>query len=706
VTTAVGAQVAMGRGRTQRRNTPRTVNTSAISPLEPGLPQARRMAVAVMAVAIVATAACGGDNTAPSGEIKLSSITIDSSRLVVDRGVHVPLTATVRDSRLEVVTVPLVWRSSNERVATIENGKLFARDTGATLVTASSLGVTSAAMPVTVTWLGAAKVAPLNWTAPAAVTPATTVTDSIRVFVTNLAGQPVAKARVAFALAGGGGSITPAVDTTGPNGIASARWITGASVGPNTVTATVVGDDDTPLAWVTDNGIRFAVNAYQALAVVAGDAQTAVLLAPLPVIPRVRLVDPSGQPRAGVPIAFAASGGGRVVTATVSTDADGKASPGVWTLGETPGDQTLTATVESASIALHAMATGTAVHYSAPSLVAGGSVTCALRADAKVDCWGESPKVGDGTFNNRTVPTPTSGNIQFASLAAGTTHVCGIDPSQAIYCWGVNALVDTSGHVVQASVPTALPSSTVWRRVATGRAHTCALATDNTPYCWGDDTFGQLGDGVGLVRFVPQPVAGGFHFANIVSGADHACGLTDAGQSYCWGRNQNGQLGDATTTTRVTPTATTGGLAFVALGAGQAWTCGLTSTGSAYCWGSVAGVSTAQTTPRAYTTPRAFTTLSVGGAHACALSANGEAYCWGDNSFGQLGDSTTTTRTDPTLVAGGLRFTSITAGDTHTCGVSTTGDVACWGLNRAGEVGDSLVTVRLVPRYLIIGVTP
>ena len=649
--------------------------------------------------------ACASDRTAPSGDITVTSITIDSGPLTIERGTHVPLTATVRDSRLQVISVPLVWRSSNERVATFENGTLYGRDTGSTTVTAASLGITSQAIPVNVVWNGAAKVAALNWTAPNAVTPGASVNDSIRVLVTNLAGHPVAKARVAFAAVGVRGTVTPAVDTTGPDGIASARWVTGGDVGANASTATVIGDNDQAVAWVANNGVRFDVTTYHALSIVAGDAQTALLNAPLPIAPSVRLVDQSGQPRPGVPISFDA-GTGHVSNASVSTDANGVASPGVWTLGDSPGDQTLTARVESARLDVHATATGTAVHYSAAAVITGGSVSCAVRTNALTDCWGESPKVGDGSLSNRAVPTPTKGDIAFASLAAGPTHLCGIDAIHVMYCWGINALVDTSGKTGQATAPTRLPSDIAWSRVATGRAHTCATATDETPYCWGDDSFGQLGDGAGNVRFTPQQVAGGFHFATIAAGADHACGLTDGGRAYCWGHNQNGQLGDGSTTSRLTPTATSGSLSFVALAAGQAWTCALTSAGVGYCWGLLPGIANAQTTPRAYSTTASFVGLTVGAAHACALTATGEAYCWGDNSWGQLGDSTTVARPNPTAVVGGLRFTSISAGDAHTCGVTTSGEVACWGLNRAGESGDALITVRMAPHLLVIDVKP
>jgi len=37
---------------------------------------------------------------------------------------------------------------------------------------------------------------------------------------------------------------------------------------------------------------------------------------------------------------------------------------------------------------------------------------------------------------------------------------------------------------------------------------------------------------------------------------------------------------------------------------------------------------------------------------ACGVTTGGEAYCWGNNSYGQLGDGTTTNRLVPVKVAG------------------------------------------------------
>jgi alpha-tubulin suppressor-like RCC1 family protein len=151
-----------------------------------------------------------------------------------------------------------------------------------------------------------------------------------------------------------------------------------------------------------------------------------------------------------------------------------------------------------------------------------------------------------------------------------------------------------------------------------------------------------------------------------------------------------------------------GGVSFQSIGGGDSWSCGLSKAGQAYCWGAPQGLPAALT-PHLYSAAPVFTSLTVGGFHACGLTADGTPYCWGGNQFGQLGDSTQTTRADPTPVAGGVKFRSISAGFFHTCGQTTDGSVMCWGLNSAGELGEKPSVsgpFRTVPRFIVLGVTP
>ena len=672
-----------------------------------------RVALFAMPILVSAGIESCGSSTPPVivPPVAVGSITINNGSFQLERGYHQALTATVRSTTGVTMTIPVVWRSLNETILPVDaNGRVFAADTGITNVYASSLGVNSPPITVRIVYQGPAKIASVQFTPPTAVSPGATA-DSLRALVTDKSGNPVANARVAFAVTAGGGTISPAIAVSRPNGIASAEWKLGSAFGLNTATATVLGENDVPFSFVSPNVTSYSITTFAALSAVDGDAQTGLILSALAIKPSVKVLDSLGRPRPGVPVRFTPTGGGRVASSIVSTGADGIASPGVWTLGDIPGDQTLIAKVDLATITIHATATGTPVHFQPLQIIAGAFATCALNIDSTVSCFGEQPKVGDSTNVNRSTPTPTKTNAHFKSVVASMSspsHFCGVSVDASLYCWGVNSITDTAAapKTFTTVVPTLVPSALAFTQAAPGGAHNCALATDQNLYCWGDNSTGQLGDKTIKNHYAPAVVSGGFKFAAVASGSLHVCGITLDGSALCWGANGNGQLGNGTTSATVTPTAVSGVLAFQSIGAGDSFTCGLTTTGAVYCWGNLGTGSTITTTPRTYATAPTFTSLTVGGFHSCALTADGTAYCWGNNTQGQLGDSTTVERPNPTAVATTLKFKGISAGYGHTCGSTLDGSVACWGLNRAGELGDSTAANRVQPRFLVTAVKP
>jgi alpha-tubulin suppressor-like RCC1 family protein len=96
--------------------------------------------------------------------------------------------------------------------------------------------------------------------------------------------------------------------------------------------------------------------------------------------------------------------------------------------------------------------------------------------------------------------------------------------------------------------------------------------------------------------------------------------------------------------------------------------------------------------------PNGIQFVASGGTHNCALVHNGGARCWGENNNGQLGDGTTTNRSTPVAVTGlPLNLAQIAAADDHTCALLADGTVKCWGLNNKGQLGDGTTSDRSTP---------
>ncbi|MEP6617927.1 MAG: Ig-like domain-containing protein [bacterium] len=110
---------------------------------------------------------------------------------------------------------------------------------------------------------------------------------------------------------------------------------------------------------------------------ISGDNATASVQSPVAVPPSVTVRDSVGNPASGVVVIFAVrSGGGTVTGAAATSDANGVAVVGSWTMGATPGANTLVATAPSVPNDVSATFTATAVAIAPTQLgVTAGSTT-------------------------------------------------------------------------------------------------------------------------------------------------------------------------------------------------------------------------------------------------------------------------------------------------------------------------------------------
>jgi LPXTG-motif cell wall-anchored protein len=303
--------------------------------------------------------------------------------------------------------------------------------------------------------------------------------------------------------------------------------------------------------------------------------------------------------------------------------------------------------------------------------VSGGyGHSVALTSTGQVYAWGQNDdgQLGDGSFTESTEPVrvhlPEGSTV--TAIASGQDFVLALTSTGTVLSWGLNEWGQlgngTTGLDSDVPVEVHLPEGTTVTAISAGAGHALALTSAGEVLAWGDNDFGQVGDGTTVNRDVPVPVAGlpaDAPVKAIAGGDDHSLALTSTGAVYGWGYNGQGQLGHGTTTSSYrTPVDTLipAGDTVVGLAAGL-------------------------------------------GFQSFAITSTGSLLAWGDNTYGQLGDGSSTRRTAPVPVhlPAGTEITAVASGDDHALALTSTGEIYAWGYNRYGQIGDGTTTNRNLP---------
>lgn len=186
---------------------------------------------------------------------------------------------------------------------------------------------------------------------------------------------------------------------------------------------------------------------------------------------------------------------------------------------------------------------------------------------------------------------------------------------------------------------------------------------------WGKNSWGQVGDGSSNVyRRLPvdvlvSGVLAGKSVISIAAGKGHSLALCSDGTVAAWGVNTSGQLGDNSTTNRSVPVL-------------------VTATGA------LAG--------------KTVVSIAVGSNFSLALCSDGTVAAWGDNSYGQLGNNSTTHSSVPVAintqgVLNGRKVTKLAASEYYSLALFSDGTLAAWGVNDSGQLGNNSTTPSRVP---------
>ncbi len=328
------------------------------------------------------------------------------------------------------------------------------------------------------------------------------------------------------------------------------------------------------------------------------------------------------------------------------------------------------------------------------AIAAGGGHTLALLFNGRLLSWGhgDAGELGDGETLQKNFPVPVINSEMghVVEIACGHQHSVALCSDGSVWTWGINNYGQL-GRGFTSSTATPFPVRVVgigaegWLtdivHIDAGYDHCLAVKNDGTVYAWGDNGAGQLGDGSagGVYRTSPMlvlGVEGSGTLTNVTSvsgGRFHSLALKNDGTVYSWGNNSYGQLGNASTAMSTTPVQVVDGAGY------------LTDVIS----------------------------VSAGFSHSVVLKSDGSAWAWGDHSFGQLGNGAvppSTMSSHPTQIidSGGSPLTDIiiqATGYSHTINLDAGGNLWTCGRNSYGQIGDGTTTDRNTSQQTLGGAT-
>ena len=317
------------------------------------------------------------------------------------------------------------------------------------------------------------------------------------------------------------------------------------------------------------------------------------------------------------------------------------------------------------------------------AVAAGDGYSIVLKQDGSVWTIVQSSK-GQFSFSDKSaISGPANAGVMIPgakAVAAGRYHSMVLTQGGVVWVTGKKVYGQPQPIDVSTSHQTGFSviMSSGAKAVTTGDAHSVVLKQDGSVWAMGRNDNGQLGDGSrtdqgAFVKVMPSGAAA------VAAGGYHSIVLKQDGSLWATGWNEFGQLGDGSIIDKLEYT--------------QAVSYAQPGDGS----------TTEEAISQIQVVSSGVKAIAGGSRHSMMLKQDGSVWATGYNSYGQLGDGTTTNSAIfMPVITDGVR--DVTAGAFHSMVLKEDGSVWATGLNQDGQFGDGSVTscknfIRLAPLF-------
>lgn len=339
---------------------------------------------------------------------------------------------------------------------------------------------------------------------------------------------------------------------------------------------------------------------------------------------------------------------------------------------------------------------------------AGEHFSTFLCNDGSVNACGDNlyGQLGNGSTAKRdTIAVQVSGLTGIIAVSAGSSHTLYLRNDGTVWASGYNSAGQLGdGTMTNSLYPIQVLGLTGITSISAGSYHSLFLKNDGSVWVCGVNNYGELGDGTTNQQLTPVKLSGLSGIMGISGGQSFSLFLKNNGTVLACGNNWYGQLGNGVADFNLysTPTLISGLSGVKAISAGKDFSLFLLNDGTVMAcgknsWGALGdGTTSYKTTPVQASGLSNIVALNGGGSHSLFLKNDGSVWACGGNNSGQLGDGTTTPQKIAIQITGLNGVKAVSAGNDHSLFLKGDGSVWATGYNANGELGDGTTVNKVI----------